>query len=71
MAAVSPPVFLMFAGPNGSGKSTITKAFRDRGLLPANYINTDEIALTLAGGLEEIGYQAAQMAEVQRQELMM
>jgi predicted ABC-type ATPase len=70
MAAVSPPVFLMFAGPNGSGKSTITQAFRDRGLLPANYVNADEIALTLAGGLEEIGYQAAQMAEVQRQELM-
>jgi predicted ABC-type ATPase len=70
MAAVSPPVFLMFAGPNGSGKSTITQAFRDRGLLPANYVNADEIALTLAGSLEEIGYQAAQMAEVQRQELM-
>ena len=60
----------MFAGPNGSGKSTITQAFRDRGLLPANYVNADEIALTLAGSLEEIGYQAAQMAEVQRQDLM-
>ena len=44
----------MFAGPNGSGKSTITQAFRDRGLLPANYVNADEIALTLAGSLEEI-----------------
>ena len=60
----------MFAGPNGSGKSTITQAFRDRGLFPANYVNADEIARTLAGSLEEIGYQAAQMAEVQRQELM-
>jgi predicted ABC-type ATPase len=38
--------------------------------LPANYVNADEIALTLAGSLEEIGYRAAQMAEVQRQELM-
>ena len=70
MAAIIPPVFLMFAGPNGSGKSTITQAFRDRGLIPANYVNADEIAKTLAGSLEEIGYQAAQMAEVQRQELM-
>jgi predicted ABC-type ATPase len=70
MAAVSPPIFLMFAGPNGSGKSTITQAFRDRGLFPANYVNADEIAKTLVGSSEEIGYQAAQMAEVQRQELM-
>jgi predicted ABC-type ATPase len=70
MAAVIPPVFLMFAGPNGSGKSTITQAFRDRGLFPANYVNADDIARTLAGSLEEIGYQAAQMAEVKRQELM-
>jgi predicted ABC-type ATPase len=70
MAAIIPPVFLMFAGPNGSGKSTITQAFRDRGLFPANYVNADDIARTLAGSLEEIGYRAAQMAEVQRQELM-
>jgi predicted ABC-type ATPase len=70
MPAVSPPIFLMFAGPNGSGKSTITEAFRDRGLFPANYVNADEIAKTLLGSSEEIGYQAAQMAEVQRQELM-
>jgi predicted ABC-type ATPase len=47
MPAVSPPIFLMFAGPNGSGKSTITEAFRDRGLFPANYVNADEIAKTL------------------------
>jgi predicted ABC-type ATPase len=70
MPAVSPPIFLMFAGPNGSGKSTITQAFRDRGLFPANYVNADEIAKTLLGSSAEIGYQAAQMAEVQRQELM-
>jgi predicted ABC-type ATPase len=70
MAAVSSPIFLMFAGPNGSGKSTITQAFRDRGLFPANYVNADEIATTLVGSSEEIGYQAAQIAEVQRQELM-
>jgi ABC-type Mn2+/Zn2+ transport system ATPase subunit len=36
MAAVGSPIFLMLAGPNGSGKSTITQAFRDRGLFPAN-----------------------------------
>lgn len=41
MAGVSPPIFLMFAGPNGSGKSTITEAFRDRGLFPANYVNAE------------------------------
>jgi predicted ABC-type ATPase len=70
MRELSPPIFLMFAGPNGSGKSTITQAFRDRGLFPANYVNADEIAKTLLGSSEEIGYQAAQMAEVQRQELM-
>jgi predicted ABC-type ATPase len=70
MRELSPPIFLMFAGPNGSGKSTITQAFRDRGLFPSNYVNADEIAKTLLGSSEEIGYQAAQMAEVQRQELM-
>lgn len=70
MAAVNSPIFLMFAGPNGSGKSTITQAFRGRGLFPVNYVNADEIAKTLVGSSDEIGYQAAQMAEVQRQELM-
>ena len=68
MARVDPPIFLMFAGPNGSGKSTITQAFRARGLFPANYINADEIATTIAGNSPDIVYQAARIAESQRQE---
>lgn len=38
---------VVFAGPNGSGKSTITAIFQEAGNIPENYINPDEIALTL------------------------
>ncbi|MEC4881243.1 MAG: hypothetical protein SAL70_07830 [Scytonema sp. PMC 1070.18] len=41
------PKLVVFAGPNGSGKSTITNTLRETANFPANYINPDEIALTL------------------------
>jgi predicted ABC-type ATPase len=56
------PLLIVFGGPNGSGKSTITQAFQDAGLLPAMYINPDEIAIEK--GLD--GYAAADIADTLR-----
>lgn len=61
------PKLVVFAGPNGSGKSTITPGFQQTPDFPVNYINPDEIALTLS---EEDPtrktYQATAIAEEQR-----
>jgi predicted ABC-type ATPase len=62
------PKLVVFAGPNGSGKSTITSTFRESADFPANYINPDEIALTLTEeNPKRRAYQAAIQAEEQRQ----
>jgi predicted ABC-type ATPase len=69
--ASNQPKLVVFAGPNGSGKSTITTEFRLEPEFPNNYINPDEIALTL---IEETSpkkvYQAAIIAERRRQEFI-
>ncbi len=58
----------MFAGPNGSGKSTITPIFQEIADFPANYINPDEIALSLGGNIMERAYEASAIAANRRQE---
>ncbi|MEO1374450.1 MAG: zeta toxin family protein [Cyanobacteria bacterium J06635_10] len=64
----SPPKLVVFAGPNGSGKSTITNQFQQSPEFPSNYINPDEIALTLnEENPKRKAYQAAVLAEEQRQ----
>lgn len=65
------PKLRVFAGPNGSGKSTITEAFQQLPNSPENYINPDEIALTLPGGNTTANaYTAANIAENQRSQLI-
>jgi predicted ABC-type ATPase len=41
------PRLLIVAGPNGSGKTTLTTRLREFGLDFSEYVNADEIALTL------------------------
>lgn len=43
----------MIAGPNGSGKTTLTLRLLAEGIDFGDYINPDEIALDLTGGLAE------------------
>jgi predicted ABC-type ATPase len=43
------PFVLMIAGPNGSGKTTLTRQMRASGIDFGEYINPDDIALTLQG----------------------
>jgi predicted ABC-type ATPase len=65
------PLLVVFTGPNGSGKSTITAEYQKIPGFPKNYINPDQIALTL-GNEDYIRsvYQAAEEAERQRQEAL-
>ena len=56
----------MFAGPNGSGKSTITPSFQAEPDFPSNYINPDEIALSLGGNIMERAYEASAIAASHR-----
>ncbi|MEL6786466.1 MAG: zeta toxin family protein [Cyanobacteria bacterium J06607_15] len=58
----------MFAGPNGSGKSTITPSFQAEPDFPSNYINPDEIALSLGGNIMERAYEASAIAANYRDE---
>lgn len=58
----------MFAGPNGSGKSTITPSFQAQSDFPNNYINPDEIALSLGGNIMERAYEASAIAANRRDE---
>lgn len=41
------PKMVVLAGPNGSGKSTVTEGLRRAPEFPANYINADDVAVTL------------------------
>lgn len=47
IAVSGAPRLLIVAGPNGSGKTTLTNRLRAMGLDFGEYINADEIALTL------------------------
>lgn len=37
------PQMWIFIGPNGSGKSTLTKKFVEKGIIPKNYFNADDL----------------------------
>jgi len=56
----------MFAGPNGSGKSSVTPLFQNQADFPKNYINPDEIALTLGGNTMKKAYEASAIAAGER-----
>ena len=66
------PQLVMVAGVNGAGKSTITARLRQSPGFPSNYINPDEIALTLTDIADpaERAYTAAKKADLQRENLL-
>jgi predicted ABC-type ATPase len=69
MASLSTsPLLVTIAGVNGAGKSTITARLRQEPGFPSNYINPDEIALTLTDITDPIkrAYTAARKADEQR-----
>lgn len=68
LASRRKPRLVMFAGPNGSGKSTITPSFQAESDFPSNYINPDEIALSLGGNIMERAYEASSIAASHRDE---
>ncbi len=68
LASRRKPQLVMFAGPNGSGKSTITPSFQAQLDFPSNYINPDEIALSLGGNIMERAYEASAIAASHRDE---
>jgi predicted ABC-type ATPase len=57
---------LVVAGPNGSGKSTLTQYLLKSGIDFGNYINPDEIALTLELPEPERSRQAQARADFER-----
>ncbi|PSB58221.1 zeta toxin family protein [Chamaesiphon polymorphus] len=62
------PLLIAIVGVNGAGKSTITARLRQEPGFPANYVNPDEIALTLTDIADPIdrSYTAARKADEQR-----
>jgi predicted ABC-type ATPase len=62
------PFLLMVAGPNGSGKTTLTRMLRERGVDFGEYINPDDIALTLEGSYEVRVAEAQHTADRRRDE---
>jgi predicted ABC-type ATPase len=66
-----PPLLIIFAGPNGSGKSTITAEYQKLPDFPTNYINPDQIVLSLNNeNYARSVYEAAEIAEHQRGEAL-
>ncbi len=68
MDSSSTPLLVVIAGVNGAGKSTITARLRQEPGFPSNYINPDEIALTLTDitDLRERASTASKRADEQR-----
>ncbi len=62
------PLLVAIVGVNGAGKSTITARLRQEPGFPSNYVNPDEIALTLTDIADPIerAYTAARKADDQR-----
>jgi predicted ABC-type ATPase len=58
----------MVAGPNGSGKTTLTRQLRERGVDFGEYINPDDIALTLDGTYDARVVEAQRVADRRRDE---
>lgn len=61
------PRLIIVAGPNGSGKSTLTARLAQTGLDFGEYLNADDIALSLKGDAEQVSAEA--QAEVRRRRL--
>jgi predicted ABC-type ATPase len=62
------PLLIAIVGVNGAGKSTITARLRQEPGFPSNYVNPDEIALTLTDISDPTDrvYTAARKADEQR-----
>jgi predicted ABC-type ATPase len=66
----SKPKMILIAGPNGSGKSTLTKHLKDKGMDFGEYVNPDDIALTLSGDDLQIMRKAQEIAATKRENLL-
>ncbi|MCE2028010.1 zeta toxin family protein [Sessilibacter corallicola] len=64
------PKMILIAGPNGSGKTTLTEKLKSAGVDLGEYVNPDDIALTLEGSGDEVVRKAQKIAENKRQELL-
>ena len=57
----------MIAGPNGSGKSTLTSHLVEQGIDFRDYLNADEIVLTLGGSQQAVAAEAQALVRRKRQ----
>lgn len=64
------PKMILIAGPNGSGKTTLTEKLKSAGVDFGEYVNPDEIALSLGGSGDDIVRKAQKIAENKRKELL-
>lgn len=62
------PFIICLAGPNGAGKSTFYEAFLSGLTVP--FVNADRIASSLLGERQANDYEAAKIAEEERQRLV-
>ena len=62
------PFVIVLAGPNGAGKSTFYELFLDG--IPVPFVNADRIAKTLLHDPDSPDYEAAKIAEAERQRLV-
>ena len=60
------PTVTMIAGPNGSGKSTLIAELFRRRIYLGEYLNADDVALTLEGGAESVSAQAQAIVRERR-----
>jgi predicted ABC-type ATPase len=56
----------MIAGPNGSGKSTLIAELLKRRIYLGEYLNADDIALTLSGDIQTVSAQAQAIVRERR-----
>jgi len=63
------PFIIVLAGPNGAGKTTFYELFLDG--IPVPFINADRIAKSLSRGSASADYEAAAIAEAERQRLVL
>jgi predicted ABC-type ATPase len=64
------PKMILIAGPNGSGKTTLTEKLKSAGVDFGEYVNPDDIVLTLEGSGDEVVRKAQKIAENKRQDLL-
>lgn len=61
------PTLTVIAGPNGSGKSTLLAELVRRGLDLGEYLNADDIAVTIHGPAERVSREAQQIVRERRE----